>query len=292
MPRVLTSDNGNTFIANLWKEIHAALNIKVDYTPPYHSSSLGGVERQHRDIKLGLKTTLRDMGDQYGTRWMDRLPWVMLGRRTTFQPALDATAAELVFGSNPLIPGDMAGEPGPPLRGEKMKQLLEGLRQNAARPPRPTTHNREQKVNYPEGLANVTHVWVRRHKNTPLGQAFDGPFPIVQRQGTSCVTIRVGSYASGEPRMEVQHWNNLKPAVMGEGEKDAERRPLGRKPLNPEAKAFVPETRQAQQQEQPHQTETPPEPQQNEDTAQPKDIKSAVSARPVRIRRKPARYCA
>ena len=42
LPQTITSDNGNTFIAQIWKEMHAQLGIEVAYTPPYHSSSLGG----------------------------------------------------------------------------------------------------------------------------------------------------------------------------------------------------------------------------------------------------------
>ena len=44
LPNTAKSDNGNTFIAKLWKDTHAALGIKVAFTPPYHASSLGGVE--------------------------------------------------------------------------------------------------------------------------------------------------------------------------------------------------------------------------------------------------------
>ena len=50
LPRIVTSDNGNTFVANLWQGLQKNLGIEVAYTPPYHPSSLGGVERKHRDI--------------------------------------------------------------------------------------------------------------------------------------------------------------------------------------------------------------------------------------------------
>lgn len=58
LPVMATSDNGNTLIAGLWKDVHRALGVQVMFTPPYHPRSLGGVERQHRDIKAGLKTSL------------------------------------------------------------------------------------------------------------------------------------------------------------------------------------------------------------------------------------------
>ena len=174
------------------------------------------------------------MGDEFGQTWLSRLPWVILGRRTSFQPALDATAAELVLGENPVIPGDLVGEPGPPITGAKLKKLLEGLRKNAARPAVQTTHNRDAPVNNPD-LSHTTHVFVKRGKAPPLGHSYDGPFQIVERLGTSCVKLRVGSFANGDPRYEVQHWHNLKPAVMAEDTRTAERAALGCKPLNHKA---------------------------------------------------------
>ena len=41
LPEVATSDNGNTFVAGLWKDLQAAIGVQVSYTPTYHSSSLG-----------------------------------------------------------------------------------------------------------------------------------------------------------------------------------------------------------------------------------------------------------
>ena len=125
-----------------------------------------------------------------------------------------------------------------------------------------TAHNRTPPVNYPEQLLdNVTHVYVKRGKTSPLGHSYDGPFPVTRRLDTSCVEIRVGSFANGSPRLEVQHWQNLKPAVVKEGQEPATRVARGRKPaavrptsgtppeeipentspgLNPEAPEFEP----------------------------------------------------
>ena len=42
LPRLVTSDNGNTFVANLWKGLHHSLGIEVAYTPPISSQLIGG----------------------------------------------------------------------------------------------------------------------------------------------------------------------------------------------------------------------------------------------------------
>ena len=171
LPLIATSDNGNTFVSGLWKDIHKALGVQVSYTPPYHSSSLGGVERQHKDIKDGLKAALHEAGDLHGATWVDRLPWIMLGRRTAYQPALDCSAADLVLGANPTIPGDLIGEPGPPLTKGQTQELLQALQMNAAKPPTQTTHNRTIPENFPD-LSKVTHIYLKKGKTTPLGPKF------------------------------------------------------------------------------------------------------------------------
>ena len=70
---------------------------------------MGSLERTHRDIKSGLRASLQHMGDQHGENWLSALPWVLLGRRTAFQPDLGTCSAELVLGDTPTIPGDLAG---------------------------------------------------------------------------------------------------------------------------------------------------------------------------------------
>ena len=160
---------------------------------------------------------------------MDRLPWVLLGLRTSFQTDLNSTSAELVFGSNPTVPGDMVGEPGPPTTSKQLQSLLESLRQQAAQPATQTSNHGSPSVHTPHNLHNVTHVRIKRHKTHPLQHTYEGPFKIVEHLGKSCIKIHVGSYADGTPRHEVQHWENAKPAVLQDDQPEAERPKLGRK---------------------------------------------------------------
>ena len=55
LPQIIKSDNGNTFVAALWKELQQQLGIDTEYTPPYHANLLGVEERRHRYIKVSLK---------------------------------------------------------------------------------------------------------------------------------------------------------------------------------------------------------------------------------------------
>ena len=76
---------------------------------------------------MGLKAALYAMGDKHGENWMAHLPWVMLARRTAFQPDLGTSPAEMTFGMTPRLPPDLIGEPGQPLSSPEAEKLLEGL---------------------------------------------------------------------------------------------------------------------------------------------------------------------
>ena len=96
LPSHASSDNGPSFVAAVWKGLQDTLGTVVNFSPPLHPQSLGGLERQHRDIKVGLKSLLLGMASTHQSRWVEALPWVLLGRRTAHQPDLTASPAELV----------------------------------------------------------------------------------------------------------------------------------------------------------------------------------------------------
>ena len=204
------------------------LGTIVNYTPPQHPQSLGHLERQHRDLKSSLKASLLSMAEKYEGAWMDILPWTILGRNTTYQPDLGASPADLVLGGCPRLPGDLVagGDPS----AADLEELHRKLQMNASREPVQTNHHREVPTYWPASAANATHVYLRKHKPTPLGGQYDGPLPIIERIGDSCLKLRVGYFANGEPRHVVAHWNNCKPAVVEPGSPDGQRAPLGRPP--------------------------------------------------------------
>ena len=135
-----------------------------------------------------------------------------------------------MLGSNPTVPGDMLGEPGPPLSSRQLQNLLTSLRAQAGRPAIQTSSHRDPPVHEPVNLDKVTHVRLKRHKLGPLQHTYEGPFPILERVGRSCIRVQVGTYADGTPRVETHHWENAKPAVLAENQEPATKKKLGRKP--------------------------------------------------------------
>ena len=53
----------------------------------------GAVECRHRDIKASLKAALVQMANSSVDKWVDRLPWVMLFRRSMIQRDLQTSPA-------------------------------------------------------------------------------------------------------------------------------------------------------------------------------------------------------
>ena len=86
----ISSNSGSQFTSSLWSEIAARLGVKLHHTSAYHPQANGMVERFHRILKTALKTRLTC------PNWVEELPWVLLGLRTTPKEDLGYSSAELV----------------------------------------------------------------------------------------------------------------------------------------------------------------------------------------------------
>ena len=230
IPSKLSSDNGNTFTSRLWTNLQDKLGAIVQYTPLYSPQAVGGVERQHKDLKNSLKTALLHMGDTNGRNWMDVLPWTLLARRNSYHNELQATPAEAVYGESMRLPGDLTPRPSPDVTTEDILLKVKAL------PDRPPAQTRPPSgpQHFPPEADSATHVYVRRPKSKikPLTPISDGPFVILNREGHSCLTIQTGTYKSGAPRTELVHWRNCIPANLPTTTIPASRPKLGRKPAN------------------------------------------------------------
>ena len=224
MPLQANSDNGKHFKANLWQDMHKELGTIVSYSPIYRPAAVGHIERQHRELKTGIRAVLVEMAETHQEDWMSILPWTVLGRNTTFQPDLGASPAELAFGCEPRLPGDVAVSQEEPL---DVPKLLAELRANAAKKPVETALHTKPKPYFPPAAQNAELVWTKRQKRTPLDPLWDGPYPIVKKLGKSCLKMKVGMTVAGHPRTQVVHWSNCKPAEPGDLE-PAQRPALGR----------------------------------------------------------------
>ena len=228
LPGVAYSDQGNAFTANLFQDILKTFNIEIKFSPAYYAANNGAIERKHQDLKNALKASLVDMGNFHRDKWMTALPWVLLGRRVAFQPHLDASAAQMVLGMSPRIPGQLLSHPGPPLNTIQLKGLLDQLYRMHDRPPVQTSGKRE--ILDIENTTTATHVYVKVDNPASLCPKFEGPYEIYSRPSRSQVEVKLGVFKDNRPRLLTFHWSSCKVANMRDGSKPASRPKLGRPP--------------------------------------------------------------
>ena len=176
VPHSITSDRGPQFTSALWASLCKLLNISHQQTTAYHPESNGLVERAHRRLKDALRARAG------GPDWVSQLPWVLLGLRSTPREDTNCSAAEAVYGSPLVVPGQFLGNEEPP-----STQFFEQLRQSmSAFQPTPTCHNvpadSRPPVDLPADLLQAEFVLVRRDgQRTPLAPIYDGPYKVLQR---------------------------------------------------------------------------------------------------------------
>ena len=176
VPDTITSDQGRQFTSSLWRELNMVLGVKPQTTTAYHPQANGMVERFHRSLKTALKARLD------GPRWMDELPIVMLGIRTTWKEDLDAAPVLLTYGTNLRVPGDFL----PPPCADKVfpssafvQELQEKLRKLSPFPP---SHHGSPAPYIPKNLQSADQVYLRHDaRKGPLVRPYDGPFPVLTR---------------------------------------------------------------------------------------------------------------
>ena len=186
------------------------LHIEVKYSASYRPQANGLLERQHRCLKDSLKAALIDMGDKFHDKWLDHLPFVLLGRRVAYQADIGASASELTFGKNVVIPGQVLQDPGEVEDQDSLQALLSNIRNKTDRPAAQTSNHSKQEKLLQAIPENVECVYVRQHHRTGLQAPFEGPFKVAERLSRSTFKLEVGQFKDGTKRYEVRHANDLK----------------------------------------------------------------------------------
>ena len=172
VPGSMTSDRGTQFVSELWKAMSELLGTDLQATTAYHPQANGLVERSHWTMKAALRAR---------PNWANELPWVLLGLRTTPKEDLNASPAELVYGSPLAVPGDFFPDsPHEPV-SEHLRRLHE--RVDTLRPTPTSAHGADKiKTNVPDALKKAKFVFIRRDgKKTPLQTPYNGPYAVIQR---------------------------------------------------------------------------------------------------------------
>ncbi len=98
------------FTSAAWQDLCQSLGMAHHQTSAYHPQANGLVERFHRQLKDALRARL------CGLDWAEHLPWVLLGLRAAPKEDSAVSSAEVVLGSQLVLPGQFLDAPDWPLQ--------------------------------------------------------------------------------------------------------------------------------------------------------------------------------
>ena len=181
---------------------------------------------------------------------MGRLPHVLLGIRTAQKEDTGFSPAEVVYGTNLVLPGQLLLSPELPASPKTLQDYTVRLKADmaAAKCPETAWHTTTVRAQVPAALRSADFVFVRHGaRRTPLTRPYDGPFRVIER-GEKFFRIKVGT------KEQVVTVDRLKPAfgfadpappsAVPEKIKITVLKTGTRKSLNPAAEAFVPSSEQ------------------------------------------------
>lgn len=168
-------------------------------TTPYHPQSNGLIERWHRVFKSAIKCYEHE-------RWVDTLPFVLLGLRSIYKEDLKSTVAEVVYGKTLMLPGEFFNV------NKKIfynSQFVEQLRRIMAdiKPCKTSSHG-SKKIFVHDELSKCSHVFLRNDAvHAPLQPNYSGPHLVLDRN-SKVFKILVGG------KKKTISVDRLKPAFM------------------------------------------------------------------------------
>ncbi len=95
-PEAIHSNQGPQFTSQLFRQLQAALGIRIMDTTGYNPKSNGQVERMHRDLNTVLRALVADHGDPYN--WEDLLPSALFTLRTAICRSTGLAPYQILFG--------------------------------------------------------------------------------------------------------------------------------------------------------------------------------------------------
>jgi hypothetical protein len=108
VPNRIITDLGAAFTGSVFWDFCQDNLIDVYYSSVAHPRCNGQVERANDMVLQALKDHIYDNASNYSTRWLAELPHVIWGLRTQVSSATGFSPFFLVYGSEAVLPTDIA----------------------------------------------------------------------------------------------------------------------------------------------------------------------------------------
>ncbi|XP_070043017.1 uncharacterized protein [Nicotiana tomentosiformis] len=102
IPNTIITDNATNLNSHLMKEVCEQFKIMHRHSTPYRPKANGAVEAANKNIKKILRKMI-----QGSRQWHEKLPFALLGYRTTARTSVGATPYLLVYGTEAVIPAEV-----------------------------------------------------------------------------------------------------------------------------------------------------------------------------------------
>jgi cleavage and polyadenylation specificity factor subunit 1 len=193
VPAVITTDKGPQFMSDTWREFCEQVGVQHVHTTSFHPQSNGMVERLHRQLKEALRAR------EAGGRWLEHLPWVLLGLRAAPKESADVSAAEVVYG----IPLTLPGQHGRPAERDSWPEIP-----STVAPRRP-----DPQAGTGPAPSDSGYCFVQRGQKAALQPLFDGPYRIVEVRAKT-VLVDVGAEQQWVSRDRIKPYQGTSPPTV------------------------------------------------------------------------------
>ena len=198
IPETIVSDRDPRFTAHFYAELTRLLGIKLMMSTARHPQTDGQSEREIRTLIVSLRAFCNDHQDD----WDDYLDMLELGFNSAVQASTQRTPYELLYGTNPRLPIDLAiprqesHNPAAVLRAERMQSALHFARehlltaqerQSAAA----NRHRRRDTFRVGDQVLLSTEGLQLRGLSNKLTARYVGPFEITDVVNDNAFTLKL-----------------------------------------------------------------------------------------------------
>ncbi|XP_037929435.1 uncharacterized protein LOC119687791 [Teleopsis dalmanni] len=173
VPSEITTDQGRQFESKLFAELMQLIGTKHLRTSSRHPHSNGILERFHRTLKAALKC-------KSNQRWTEELPLILLALQSVFKDDIQASPAEMVYGTSLKLPGEFFEKTSHIGCDSEFAIFLRETMDQLC--PVPGSNHAKAKTFVQRDLQTCSHVFLRDDNvRPPLKSPYDGPYKVIRR---------------------------------------------------------------------------------------------------------------